>query len=135
MTRPTVSALIPTYNAGHLVVRAIESVLAQSSPASEIVVVDDGSTDDTAERVAAFGESVRYVAQPNAGASAARNLGIASSRGEFVAFLDADDVWHPRKLEAQLEALARHPDLGMLSARTFDWPASGFATGRLACSA
>jgi glycosyltransferase involved in cell wall biosynthesis len=90
-------------------------------------VVDDGSTDDTAERVAAFGESVRYVARPNAGASAARNLGIASTRGEFVAFLDADDVWHPRKLEAQLEALARHPDLGMLSAGTFDWPASGFA--------
>lgn len=123
MKSPSVSVVIPTYNRGNLLVQSVASVLAQTVPAAEILVVDDGSTDDTLESLAPYRDQIRYLPQQNQGVSAARNLGVREACGELVAFLDSDDVWHPRKLELQLKALARHPDLGMIGTRTFDWPA------------
>jgi glycosyltransferase involved in cell wall biosynthesis len=102
-----VSALIPTYNRGSHVFRAIDSVLAQTVPVDEIIVVDDGSTDGTAEAIGVhYGSRVKVVSQENKGVSAARNRGIREARGECVAFLDSDDVWFPTKIERQMEALA-----------------------------
>src|SRR5205823_5126521 len=123
-TTAPVCVIIPTYNSASLVTEAIASVLNQTTVPAEIIVVDDGSKDDTRARVAGFGPPVRYVYQENQGVAAARNTGMKSACQEFVAFLDADDVWHPRKLEIQLAELARRPDLGMLGTQTFDWPAA-----------
>lgn len=109
----SVSVIIPAYNASRTLVRAIESVLKQSLPASEIIVVDDGSTDDTSLVLAPYRDSIRYVYQENAGASAARNKGCALATGCFLAFLDADDVWHPIKLERQVATLNLHSQVGM----------------------
>ena len=107
----TVSAVIPAYNAGKYVGRAIESVLAQTRKADEIIVVDDGSTDDTAEVVERFGDAVRFIRQENAGASFARNTGIEAATSDWIAFLDADDEWLPNKLKLQTEHLERNPNL------------------------
>lgn len=106
----TVSAVIPTYNYGRYVVEAVESVLAQTHAPIEVIVVDDGSTDDTRERLAPFAGRVRYIYQRNAGLCAARNTGIEAARGELIALLDSDDLWAPGKLTAQLAAFARRPD-------------------------
>jgi glycosyltransferase involved in cell wall biosynthesis len=125
MNTAPVSVVIPTYNSGHLVTQAIESALSQGLPPREILVVDDGSTDDTARRVSVY-PHVRYLPQPNQGVSAARNTGVRAASQEFVAFLDADDVWHPCKLELQMEVFERHPELGIVGAHQFDWPASSF---------
>ncbi|MHB1567642.1 MAG: glycosyltransferase family 2 protein [Solirubrobacteraceae bacterium] len=100
-----VSAVIPAFNAERFVAEAIESVLGQVHVQVECIVVDDGSTDRTAEVVGRYGERVRLLRQANAGVSAARNNGAAAGSGSFVAFLDADDRWHPAKLERQLAAL------------------------------
>jgi len=107
---PTVSAVIPTYNRAQFVGYAIESVLAQSRPVDEIIVVDDGSTDDTVERLKKYAPAVRCVSQENRGPSAARNRGIKEAHGDFVAFLDSDDLWAPRTIELQLDFFAHHPD-------------------------
>ena len=109
--RMTVSAVIPAYNSGESIARAIESVLCQTYPADEIIVVDDGSTDNTAEMVQSFGERVIFIRQENAGASVARNTGIQAARFDWIAFLDADDEWVPEKLRLQVELLQRHPEL------------------------
>jgi glycosyltransferase involved in cell wall biosynthesis len=102
-----ISAIIPTYNRRALVSRAIESVLAQTVPVNEIIVVDDGSTDGTAEAVQSqFGPRVMVLRQANGGVSAARNHGIHAARGEWIAFLDSDDSWLPTKIALQLQALA-----------------------------
>lgn len=114
MALPLVTTIIPTYNAAHFVVGAVASALAQTYPAVEVVVVDDGSTDDTANRLARFGDRIRYLRQPNQGPSAARNNGIRAAAGEIVALLDADDLWHPGKLTTQVAYLTRHPDIGLL---------------------
>jgi glycosyltransferase involved in cell wall biosynthesis len=127
MRKPdSVSVVIPSFNCGSFVTQAIDSVLAQTSAPAEVIVVDDGSTDDTAERLKPYRDRIRYVFQENRGVSAARNRAVAESRGNFVAFLDADDVWHPRKLELQLKAFATAPDVGLLSTTTFHWPAFVF---------
>lgn len=103
-----VSALIPTYNRRQHVLGAIESVLRQTLLPDEIILIDDGSTDGTAEFVRAeFGSKVRLVQQRSAGVSAARNAGIREAGGDWIAFLDSDDVWLPRKLERQFAALER----------------------------
>ena len=99
--------MIPTYNRGHLVGEAVASVLGQTVPPLEVIVVNDGSTDDTRHRLQPYLSHVTYLYQTNQGVSAARNHGIGESRGDFIAFLDSDDVWHPRKLELQLEAFGR----------------------------
>ncbi len=100
---PKVVAIIPTYNRAHCIARAIESVLSQTYADIDVVVVDDGSTDDTARIVAGFGNSVRYLVQDNAGQGPARNKGVAESDSDWIAFLDSDDVWLPTKIERQLE--------------------------------
>ena len=122
------SILMPVYDEIDTVEAAIEDALSAELPvpARELVVVDDGSTDDTTERVGAYGTFVRYVRQGNQGVSAARNHGVRLARGEFVAFLDADDVWHPQKNEIQMRALESHPELGLLGASCFGWPAPTF---------
>ncbi len=110
-----VSVVIPTYNYGRFVVEAVESVLAQTYRDFEIIVVDDGSTDDTPARLEPFMGRICYVHQHNQGLSAARNTGILAAKGHWIAFLDSDDQWHPRKLEIQMGYLAGHPDVDMLA--------------------
>jgi len=107
----TVSVLIPAYNAGEYIARAIDSVLAQDHKADEIIVVDDGSTDDTADIVKNYGSQVRYIYQKNSGVSTARNTAITSATSKLVAFLDADDEWLPGKLKAQIELFQNNKDL------------------------
>lgn len=105
---PHVSVIIPTYNRRDLVREAIASVLAQTYRDFELVVVDDGSNDGTAEAVREIA-GVRYFYQPNRGVSAARNRGVALSNGELLAFLDSDDIWQSRKLESQVAFFGAHP--------------------------
>jgi glycosyltransferase involved in cell wall biosynthesis len=100
-----VSVVIPAYQAEALVADAIRSVLAQTTEASEIVVVDDGSTDDTCAVIEAFGPAVRLIRTAHAGSGAARNTGVAASTQSLVALLDADDIWEPTKLERQVAEL------------------------------
>jgi glycosyltransferase involved in cell wall biosynthesis len=106
--------VIPAYNAGHYIAETLESVLRQTYPHREIIVVDDGSTDDTARRLHRYHGEIRYLQQPNAGEGRARNAGLRVARGDYIAFLDADDVWLPEKLEVQLDVAARHPDSRMI---------------------
>ena len=106
-----ITAVIPAYNAEKHIARAIESVLAQTRPADEIIVIDDGSADATAEGVRAYGDKVIFIQQENAGVSVARNTGIEAASGDWIAFLDADDEWLPEKLKLQSEHLCRNPDL------------------------
>jgi glycosyltransferase involved in cell wall biosynthesis len=109
---PRVSVVMPAYNASRCITRAIDSVLAQSRYIGiEIIVVDDGSTDNTAQVVKNYDPKVRYIYQLNAGVSAARNTGIAAAKGQWIAFLDADDEWLPEKLQRQMELISRNPDL------------------------
>ncbi|HMF14016.1 MAG TPA: glycosyltransferase family A protein [Gemmataceae bacterium] len=122
----SVSVIMPTYNCSRFIAEALDSILAQSVRPSEIIVVDDGSTDDTAARLAPYLAHIRYERQENRGVSAARNNGVGRATGEFVAFLDADDVWHPRKLELQLRALADNPGLALLGTGIFAWPTTAF---------
>ena len=110
----TVSVVIPTFNCAAYLEEALRSVLAQTHPAREIIVVDDGSTDATASVVASFGAAVSYVFQANAGVAAARNAGMARARGDYIAFLDADDYWAPDKLETQLRLMAACPDVDLV---------------------
>ncbi len=112
----TVSVVIPAYNNQQYLCRSIDSVLAQTRPADEIIVVDDGSTDDTASVIQSYGDKVRYLQQENAGASAARNTGIEAATGNWIAFLDADDEWLPEKLQCQLTLLQQHPSLVWITA-------------------
>ena len=116
---PTVSVVIPAHNKGSTIIPAIESVLHQTFSDLEIIVVDDGSTDDTRDRVKGFRHRVRYIHQERAGVSAARNRGIEESRGEFVSFLDGDDLWLPRKLELQLAALKRETHINAVQCSAY----------------
>ncbi len=110
-----VSAIIPTFNRRELVVRALDSVLAQTYPVEESIVVDAGSTDGTeAVLRARYGDRIHYVRQANAGVSAARNHGLSIARGRHLALLDSDDEWLPDKTERQLAWLAQRPDYGMV---------------------
>ncbi len=106
MTNPKVSVVIPTYNRAGTVPRAIESVLAQTVADLEVIVVDDGSSDDTGKVLGEmFGDRIGYYPQTNQGASVARNKGVEQARGEWIAFLDSDDLWEKEKLEWQFKAL------------------------------
>jgi len=113
-TSATVSVLIPSFNRAYCLPRALDSVLEQSHTPLEIIVVDDGSTDDTAALLADKYPNVRHLEQRNQGVSAARNTGIAAATGDWIALLDSDDAWHPRKLEKQLLAAAEHPDMRLV---------------------
>jgi len=113
-TRPLISTVIPVYNSELYIQEAVQSVLDQTYPEVEIIIVDDGSTDKTSRIVLGFGGPIRYIFQENAGPSAARNKGIVSSSGGYLAFLDADDLFMPEKLEKQLMRLQEDPDLDMV---------------------
>ncbi len=107
----TVSVIIPSYNRRHTLARAIDSVLTQQYEAHEIIVVDDGSTDDTAQWLSSHYSQVSLICQANKGVSAARNAGISSATGEWIALLDSDDCWFPQKLSTQLQLLQQQPDI------------------------
>jgi glycosyltransferase involved in cell wall biosynthesis len=119
---PRISAVITTYNNASFLAEAIESVLAQTRPLDEILVVDDGSTDETRRVVSAYSDKgVDYIYQPNQGAGAARNLGIRSTRGDLIAFLDADDLWLEEKTRLQDEVLLAQPELALVSGGAWWW--------------
>jgi len=102
---PLISVIIPTYNYGNFVCDAVSSALAQSYEPVEVIVVDDGSQDDTPQSLSRYGSKIRYIRQENRGLSAARNRGIHEAKGEYIALLDADDVWETEKLRRQMELL------------------------------
>lgn len=111
---PRVSVIIPTYNCEHFLGRAIDTALAQSYKDYEILVVDDGSTDKTCDLLDRYETKIRYFCQPNRGVSSARNLALNHAAGEFVGYLDADDMWYPQKLELQVAFLDIHKDCGLV---------------------
>ena len=110
----TISVIIPAYNHARYLAEAIDSVLAQTYAPLEIIVVDDGSTDDTPAVAASYGDRIRYIRQENAGVGAARNRGIAVARGEYLALLDSDDIWLPEKLEREIALFDADPQLGFV---------------------
>jgi glycosyltransferase involved in cell wall biosynthesis len=116
MTLPYITALIDTYNYGRFVEQAIESALHQDYPRDrlEILVIDDGSTDDTEDRIKRFGSRVQYVRKANGGQASAFNLGVQHSNGEIVALLDADDYWLPGKLKRVAEEFSANPKIGLV---------------------
>jgi glycosyltransferase involved in cell wall biosynthesis len=122
MTAPSVTVLIDTYNYGRFIERAIESVLAQDFAMEqvEILVVDDGSTDDTAERVNKYGGAIRYLHKENGGQASAFNLGFAEARSELVLLLDADDYFLPGKVRRVVEEFAKHPEVGTIYHRLME---------------
>lgn len=132
---PLVSVVIPNHNYGRYLGQAIDSVLAQSYPAVDILVVDDGSGDDSEAVVRRYGDRVRWIRQQRQGVSAARNRGVQESRGELIAFLDADDLWYPDKLARQVERFDR-PSVGMVycGLRYLDETAQVVATNCLGAS-
>lgn len=126
MTPPhSVAAIIPTYNCAGFLPAAIASVRAQTVPMAQIIVVDDGSTDNTAEVVNQLGSDIRYIQQQNAGPSAARNVGIRAAETEWVALLDADDLWLPDKTERQLALLESHPELALMASNRTEVDGAG----------
>src|SRR5436305_1935247 len=110
INQPLVSVVMPAFNAEAFVAEGIESVLAQDYECVEVIVVDDGSTDNTSAVASRY--PVKCIAQKNSGIAAARNAGVAVSRGSLVAFLDADDIWLPGKLSTQVAYLLKHPEVG-----------------------
>lgn len=111
---PRVSVTIPTFNCARFLGRAISTALTQTYTDHEVIVVDDGSTDGTRDVVAQFGDKVRYMYQTNGGLSSARNLALSKASGEFIAYLDADDMWYPDKLEKQVSFLDARKEYGLV---------------------
>jgi glycosyltransferase involved in cell wall biosynthesis len=107
-----ISVVIPVYNGSKFIERAIDSVLQQTVAVHELIIVNDGSTDDTAEKIARYGASVTLISIPNGGVANARNVGVSACTGDLIAFLDADDVWGAQKLEVQLKAFDAYPNVG-----------------------
>ncbi|MCG5502263.1 glycosyltransferase family 2 protein, partial [Ectothiorhodospira lacustris] len=108
-----ISIIIPAYNAEEFIRKSIESALNQNTEADlEIIVINDGSTDNTEREAKSYLPKIKYISTENRGVSAARNLGIMNATGDFICFLDADDTWHPNKLKIQLELFKNHPELG-----------------------
>src|SRR2546426_6274803 len=107
---PLVSVITPTYNRWPMVGEAIDSILAQSYKDFELIVVDDGSEDHTVEKLAKYGSRIRVLCRPRRGVAAARNLGVHESTGKYLAFLDSDDLWKPKKLEVQVAFMESHLD-------------------------
>jgi glycosyltransferase involved in cell wall biosynthesis len=111
MESSLISCIVPVFNGEKYLAEALDSILAQTYRPLEIIVADDGSTDGTAAAVAEYGSQICYLKQSNAGPATARNLGLSVARGDFVAFLDADDLWHPEKLERQAARFRARPEL------------------------
>lgn len=117
VTTPLISCIVAVYNGERYLAAALDSILAQTYQPIEVLVVDDGSTDATAAIARRYGDRVRLLQQANAGPAAARNLGLRQAAGDFVAFLDADDLWHERKLATQMRRFDDRPDLGLCVTR------------------
>ena len=126
----TVSVVISTYNRAGFLAEAIDGALAQTLPPHEIIVVDDGSTDDTPALLAAYGSRIRAVRQTNRGTARARNAGAAIASGEWLAFLDSDDVWLPQKLERQIARATAEPELGLVHCGVEEIDANGRVLAR-----
>lgn len=116
-----VSVVIPTYNRAYILRDAINSALEQRSANTEVIVVDDGSTDDTADLVAGYKERVTYLCQTNQGAGVARSLGVRNARGAYIAFLDSDDVWVSHKVKTELEMFEAFPEAGAIASDADSW--------------
>lgn len=114
-----VSIVIPCYNQGKFLREAIQSVMEQDYPDKEIIVVNDGSADNTREVALSFGNAIIYIEQANKGAASARNTGIRVSRGEYIAFLDADDICLPGRLKVEAEILDQHPEVGLVASDAY----------------
>ncbi len=114
-----VSVIIPAYKAEQTIRRAVDSVLAQTVPPAEIIIVDDGSPDHQCTAIEEYGNRVLLVRQANGGTAMARNAGLARAQGDFIAFLDADDYWEPEKLERQLTIFAKHRSVGVVGGAYF----------------
>jgi glycosyltransferase involved in cell wall biosynthesis len=117
MNGPLVSVIVPCYNAARLLPEAVASIHAQRYEPLEILVVDDGSTDETPAVASGFGSAIRYFQKPNGGPASARNLGLREARGELIAFLDADDQWPEYKIELQAGRLLADPELDVVTGR------------------
>jgi glycosyltransferase involved in cell wall biosynthesis len=118
---PLVSVIMPAYNTSRYIREAIDSVLDQDYGNKELIVIDDGSTDGTLDIVRSYGDRLQLITQQNQGSAVARNAGLAAACGEYIAFLDSDDVWLPGKLSLQVRYLQDHPDIGMIYARWQVW--------------
>jgi glycosyltransferase involved in cell wall biosynthesis len=116
--QPTFSVVIPAYQAAATIPEAVASALRQTSPPHEVIVVDDGSTDDLSAALAPFASDIKLISKENGGVASARNVGIRAATGEFVAFLDADDRFHPKRLEVLRALAAARPDLDILATDT-----------------
>ena len=114
-----VSVIIPAYNKADLTVKTVESVLKQTYQNIEIIVIDDGSCDHTKKALTGFGDRIRYVCKPNGGACGARNMGIKISTGDYVAFLDCDDLYEPNKIELSVNYLERNPHFGFVHTSSY----------------
>lgn len=141
-----VSVVIPAYNKADLTVRTIESVLGQTYGNIEVIVVDDGSTDDTKNKLQLFGNRIHYIYKQNGGASSARNVGIKQATGEYIALIDCDDIFYPEKIAKSIEYLEKKPDYGFMHTGAHfingdddviseygisDYPTSGWIASRL----
>jgi glycosyltransferase involved in cell wall biosynthesis len=120
-SEPTLSVVIPTFNRGHYVPEAVDSIVTQGVDAVQTIVVDDGSTDDTASVISRYGRKVNYVRQRHQGAAAARNAGVALATGQFISFLDSDDVWLPGKTKAELAIFEQHPGVDAVISDSERW--------------
>lgn len=126
---PRVSVVIPTHNRASLLMEALKSVFNQTWKDFEVIVVDDGSTDDTAERIRVLTNRIRFLRQPNLGVAAARNHGIRNARGELVCFLDSDDIWMPNKLEKQITFAEQNPQYALIATEIEGFNSQGLVSG------
>jgi len=110
----TVSVVIPAYNVGTYLVEAIKSVLAQTYKDYEVIVINDGSTDETVRLLKPYANRINYIYQANKGPARARNIGIKASKGKYIAFLDADDIWLPEKLALQVQLMENYPEIDLV---------------------
>ena len=115
MAKPLVSVVIPAYNAGRYITETLDAVLNQTYSPMEVIVVDDGSTDNTGDRLEPYRSRIHYIYQNNAGAGAARNRGIQAATGKYIALLDHDDLWCPETLAVQVEVAERNPESGLIA--------------------
>jgi glycosyltransferase involved in cell wall biosynthesis len=127
---PRVSVIIPTYNRGEMLVEAIDSVLAQTFTDFEVIVIDDGSKDQTAKLVEPYLDRITYRVQQNGGVAAARNHGIRLARAEYICFLDSDDKWKPEKLAKQVAIADAHPEYGLIATEIDGFNDTGPVAGR-----
>jgi len=128
---PLVSVVVPSYNRGHVIAETLESIFAQTYPRLEIIVVDDGSTDNTTEALERYRGRVNAIRQVNQGLAAARNTGLGASTGTYVAWLDSDDLWNPSKIALQVAFMQAHPAHAVVASDFSAFDAGGFSTAGL----